>query len=626
MNNVLWLIPTLPLLSAAIIVLLGGRMPLRASGIMAASSVFISAILVGALWINSDFNPDYHQQLWTWMSVGAWKVNIGLTVDRLTLVMITVTTWVGFLIHLFSVPFMRKDFGERRYFCYLNLFVAGMLFFVMADNLILLYTGWEIMGLCSYGLISHYYNKEKNVYSGRKAFVVTRIGDTLLAIGILLAFVSFKTVNLQEIFHLATTQPVDLGIIAVICLLFLAGGMAKSAQFPMHVWLPESMAGPSTVSALIHAATMVTAGVYLIARTHVLYNLVPDVAWWVSLVGAFTAFYAATCAVAQNDIKRILAYSTISQIGYMFAALGVGAYDLAIFHVIVHACFKALLFIGSGVIIDMYSHDHDIRKMGGLGKRLPWMKWTYLAGSASLAALPVITSSFYSKDAIIAATDTGHLGWLLAGLGLVGALFTSIYAFRMYFMVFNGKNRTEFTKPSYISEKGLPWQMKVSTGILAVGSIAIGWIQFPSDWSFGPHLFVPWLSQVLGAVPELDPTTGLLLEVLGAVIAIAGVWIAHVMVKKELATGKGIGDNKFLNAAWYIDDLSKLIFIRSFKALTGLLETVIERWILNKGVVGGVSSAVSSSGEIISEGQGNQVSRYVLWMIVGAVILLFYMV
>ncbi|MCL9780796.1 NADH-quinone oxidoreductase subunit L [Vibrio sp. S4M6] len=626
MNNWLWLIPTLPLLSAAIIVLLGGRIPLRASGIIAATSVFISAILVGVLWVDSDFNPAYHQQLWTWMSVGDWKVNIGFTVDRLTLVMITVTTWVGFLIHLFSVPFMRKDFGERRYFCYLNLFVAGMLFFVMADNLILLYTGWEIMGLCSYGLISHYYNKEKNVYSGRKAFVVTRIGDTLLAIGILLTFVVFKTVNLHEIFHLAATQPVNLWVIGAICLLFLAGGMAKSAQFPFHVWLPESMAGPSTVSALIHAATMVTAGVYLIARTHVLYNLVPDVTWWVSLVGAFTAFYAATCAVAQNDVKRILAYSTISQIGYMFAALGVGAYDLAIFHVIVHACFKALLFISSGVIIDMYNHDHDIRKMGGLGKRLPWLKWTYLAGCASLAALPIITASFYSKDAIIAATDTGYLGWLLAGLGLVGALFTSIYSFRMYFMVFNGKNRTPFTKPAYISEKGLPWQMKVATGILAVGSIAIGWIQFPADWSFGPHLFVPWLSQVLGNVPELDPSTGLVLEILGSVIAIAGVWIAHVMVKKEIAAGKGIGDNKFLNAAWYIDDLSKLIFVRGFKAFTGLLETVIERWILNKGLVGGVSATLSSTGEIVSEGQGNQVSRYVLWMILGAVILLFYMV
>lgn len=627
MNNWLWLIPAAPLLSAAIIVLLGGRMPVRASGILAATSVFISAILVGLLWINSDFNPDYHQALWTWMSVGDWNVKIGLSVDKLSLVMITVTTWVGFLIHLFSVPFMRKDFGERRYFCYLNLFVAGMLMFVMSDNLILLYTGWEVMGLCSYGLISHYYKQEKNVYSGRKAFVVTRIGDTLLAIGILLTFVVFKTVNLNEIFHIATTQPMDLWLIGAICLLFMAGGMAKSAQFPFHVWLPESMAGPSTVSALIHAATMVTAGVYLIARTHVLYNLVPDIAWWVSLVGAFTAFYAATCAVAQNDVKRILAYSTISQIGYMFAALGVGAYDLAIFHVVVHACFKALLFISSGVIIDMFNHDHDIRKMGGLGKRLPWLKWTYLAGCASLAALPLITASFFSKDAIIAATDTSpHYGWLLAGLGLAGALFTSIYSFRMYFMVFNGKNRTEFSKPAYISEKGLPWQMKVATGILAVGSIAIGWIQFPADWSFGPHLFFPWLEPLLGKAPELSSSMSTVLEILGSAIAIAGVWIAHVMVKKELKSGRGIGDNAFLNAAWHIDDLAKAIFVGGFKALTKVLETVIERWILNKAMVGGVSALLSNSGEVLSEGQGNQLSRYVLLMIVGAVLLLFYVV
>ncbi|KJG07232.1 oxidoreductase [Photobacterium angustum] len=626
MNTWLWLIPAAPLFSAALIVLFGKHFPTRASGILASLSVLVSAVLTGMLWLSSDFNPAFHQQLWTWMAVGDWNVNIGLSVDRLSLVMMTVTSWVGFLIHLFSVPFMRRDFGERRYFCYLNLFVAGMLFFVMADNLILLYTGWEIMGLCSYGLISHYYNKEKNVYSGRKAFVVTRIGDTLLAIGILLTFSVFKTVNLNEIYTIASQQSMNLWLIGAICLLFLFGGMAKSAQFPFHVWLPESMAGPSTVSALIHAATMVTAGVYLIARNHVLFNLVPDVTWWVSLVGAFTAFYAATCALAQNDIKRILAYSTISQIGYMFAALGVGAYDLAIFHVIVHACFKALLFISSGVIIDMFNHDHDIRKMGGLGKRLPWLKWTYLAGSASLAALPVITASFFSKDAIIAATETGHLGWLLGALGLAGALFTSIYSFRMYFMVFNGENRTAFSEPRYLKNNGLPWQMKVSTGILAVGSIAIGWMQFPNEWSFGPHLFLPWIDSQLGTAPEIATSAGLMLQVVGSLVAIAGVWIAYILVKQELKQEHGIGNCQFLNSAWYIDDLSKLTVIRGFKGLSKLLETVIERWVLNQAIVKGIAAMLSHSGEAVSDVQGSQLSRYVIMMIAGSVLLLFYLV
>lgn len=626
MNSVLWLIPTLPLLSAAIIALLGAHMPKCLHGIIAAGSVFVSAILVGALWINSDFSPNYHQHLWTWMSVGQWQVNIGFAVDRLTLVMLTVTTWVGFLIHLFSVPFMRKDFGEQRYFCYLNLFVAGMLIFVMGDNLILLYTGWEIMGLCSYGLISHYYQQEKNVYSGRKAFVVTRVGDTLLAIGILLCFAVFKTVNLQSIFDIASDQAINLWFIGAICLLFLAGAMAKSAQFPLHIWLPESMAGPSTVSALIHAATMVTAGVYLIARTHVLYNLVPDVTWWVAFVGAFTAFYAATCALGQNDVKRILAYSTISQIGYMFAALGVGAYNLAIFHVVVHACFKALLFIGSGVIIDMYHHDHDIRNMGGLGKRLPWLKWTYLAGTASLAALPIITAGFFSKDAIIAATSTAQSGWLLAGLGLVGALFTSIYSFRMYFMIFNGTERSDMSTPSYLGNNGLPWQMKLATGVLAFGSIAIGWLQFPEDWHLGFHLFVPWLAKVVGEVPSVASNIALTLELLSAVIAIAGIFIANLMVNNELRNNKGIGHNRFLNQAWYIDEIAKRVVIRGFKTMCALLETLIERLFINKIIVGGVSNTLSASGEVLSEGQGNQLSQYVIYMILGAVLLLLYLI
>lgn len=626
MAHILWLIPILPIISALLLTVFGRYFPVRTCGILATMSLFISAILVGALWINSNADPHYHQALWTWMSIGDWHVNLGLKVDKLSLVMMSVTTWVGFLIHLFSVPFMRRDFGERRYFCFLNLFVAGMLMFVMADNLILLYAGWEIMGLCSYSLISHYYDKEQNVYSGRKAFVVTRIGDTLLAIGIILTFVIFKTVNLEQIFTAAQSQPIDLSIIGLICVLYLVGAMAKSAQFPFHVWLPESMAGPSTVSALIHAATMVTAGVYLIARNHTLYNLVPDISWWVALIGAFTAFYAATCAIAQNDIKRILAYSTISQIGYMFAALGVGAYDLAIFHVIVHACFKALLFISAGVIIDMYHHDHDIRKMGGLGQHLPWLKWTYLAGTASLAALPIITAGFFSKDAIISATSGGHLGWLLAGLGLAGALFTSIYSFRMYFMIFNGQPRTSLSQPSYLGTKGLPWQMKLSTVVLAIGAITIGWIQFPADWTFGPHLFLPWLDQLLGHGPEINSTSSLSFELLGSVIAVAGVWIAFVITNKEIATKHGIGNNAFLNAAWYIDDICKGVVINGFKGLTQLLDIVIERWILNKGLVTGLTAAISHSSEIVSEGQTRQLSHYVLLIVVGAVLLLSFMV
>ncbi|MDH2433338.1 NADH-quinone oxidoreductase subunit L [Pokkaliibacter sp. MBI-7] len=615
MHHLLWLIPCAPLLGALLIIALDG-LPTRAYGIIASLAVLVSAICVALLWLSGSWDMPV-QTAYEWMHIDNWQLDVGFRVDRFTLVMASVSAWVGLLIHLFSTQYMRHDFGERRYFAYLNLFVGGMLLFITADNLILLYAGWEIMGLCSYALVSHYYTKDENVDAGRKAFVTTRIGDTALAIGIFLCFMQFQSLNLEAIFQAAPQAPT--GMIAAICILFMLGAFAKSAQFPLHVWLPDAMAGPSTVSALIHAATMITAGVYLIARTHVLFDLVPDVRWWVALVGAFTALYASVSAIGQNDIKRILAYSTISQIGYMFAALGVGGYSLALFHLAVHACFKALMFMSSGVIIEIYHHDHDIRNMGGLHKKQKFLSYAYLAGSLALAALPLVTASFYSKDAIIAATYTADHGAFLAGLGLLGALLTGIYSMRMYFMVFTGKARSE------IHDYRMTWVMKLPLGLLAVGSICLGFIQLPDSWSFGPHLLLPWLEPVLTSVALPEGHAGEMLELLGAAAAVIGILIAWPLTKAEVRSGRGVGNIGFLNKALYIDELSKVLVIRPFLALCAVLGSVIDGLLLNGVLVAGVRRLMLNAAEVVSRGQGALVSRYVLLMVLGLMLIIGYL-
>ena len=335
------------------------------------------------------------------MKVGQFDPSIAFYFDGLTLVMMSVITGVGFLIHLFSSEFMEHDNSYARYFAYLNMFVAAMLILVLADNLLLMYLGWEGVGTCSYLLVGFWYQHSANGRAARKAFIVTRIGDTAMAIGLLVLFTELGTLNIQDLVAAAQAKwQVGDVMPLLICVLLLAGAAGKSAQLPLHTWLPDAMAGPTPVSALIHAATMVTAGVYLIARTHGLFLLSPDAMTLVAIVGLLTSLMAAFTALAQHDIKRILAYSTISQIGYMFLALGVGAWTAGVFHLMTHAFFKALLFLGSGAIIHCLHHEHDIFKMGGLRSRMPVTFWSFLIGSAALAALP-LTSGFFSKDLIL---------------------------------------------------------------------------------------------------------------------------------------------------------------------------------------------------------------------------------
>src|SRR6267154_2620814 len=406
MFQLLWLVAAIPFVSAVLLALFGSRLPRKFVAISGAGSIGFTAaltLLIGAEVITSPpAGNAYGQRLWIWMNSGGLQPEIALYLDSVALLMLLVVTFVGFLIHLYSAEYMRDDEGYARFFAYMNLFVASMITLVLANNLLLLYLGWEGVGLCSFLLIGFWYQDPVNVRAASKAFIVTRVGDTAFAVGLFLLFTRLGTLDIQELMHRASVRwTPGSGIAVTAAALLLGGAVGKSAQLPLQTWLPDAMAGPTPTSALIHAATMVTAGVYLIARTHVLFTLAPSVQFTVAIIGAATMLLAAFSALAQRDMKRVLAYSTISQIGYMFLALGVGAWQAAMFHFLTHAFFKALLFLCAGVIIEAVHDEHSIFRMGGLRKELPIAFWTFLAGGCALAGLPFITAGFFSKDLII---------------------------------------------------------------------------------------------------------------------------------------------------------------------------------------------------------------------------------
>jgi len=522
MLTLLWLIPTLPLASSLLLVLSQGRLPRRLVALCGVGSMGLAALL--SLAIASGFDAGggsvYVQHLWQWISVGDLRPAVNLYLDGLALVMLLVVTGVGFLIHLYASGYMFPDPDYCRFFAYMNLFVAAMLILVLADNLLLLYLGWEGVGLCSYLLIGFWYRDPANGAAARKAFVVTRIGDTAMAIGLLLLFRELHTLNIQDALALAQSHwPHGDTLASGIALLLLAGAVGKSAQLPLQSWLPDAMAGPTPVSALIHAATMVTAGVYLIARTHPLFLLAPTVQWLVGLVGTLTLLIAGYSALAQTDIKRILAYSTISQIGYMFLALGVGAWSAGIFHLVTHAFFKALLFLSAGALILQLHHQQDIRAMGGLHRRLPWLCACFVIGAACLAALP-LTSGFFSKEPILAqAWQQAPLLWLG---GLFGAALTALYSARLIFLVFLGPLRSE-PQPLDLPA-GVRWRMPLALTLLALLALLGGGVG---------GLIERALQRVL---PSVDSHPPLLIELLDGSLPLLAVVLAYQLYLRRPQT------------------------------------------------------------------------------------------
>ncbi len=571
MLDLLWLIPALPFAGFFILAVAGARMSRTGVAIVGVGSVCLSAVIAAITAITFITSPPpgyaYSQTLWTWFNVAGFRPGITFYLDALSVVMMTVITFVAFLIHLYSSEFMAGDDGYSRFFAYMNLFVGSMLVLVLADNLLLLYLGWEGVGLCSYLLIGFWYKDPANGRAAMKAFIVTRVGDVSLAIAIFLIFNRLGTLQIQEFMNLASTHwQVGSTLAVAAAALILGGAVGKSAQLPLQTWLPDAMAGPTPVSALIHAATMVTAGVYLIARTHVIFELAPVVEHVVAVVGALTLLISGFSALAQHDIKRVLAYSTISQIGYMFLALGVGAWSAAIFHFMTHAFFKALLFLGAGVVIIGLEHEHSIFRMGGLRKQLPLTFWTFLAGSASLSALPLITAGFYSKDLILWQTWSSKTGgpWLWAA-GVVGAFLTSLYTFRMVFIAFFGEPKSEVTR-----RPGL--RMQIPLVVLAALALLAGFIELPSPLA-DVKLFSGFVHHSLPALVGNAVSSGIepvLLSIAG-LVSIAGIFVAYVLfmrlpgyVERAVKTAPGTLLHGFWFSGWGFDRIYQTFLITPF--------------------------------------------------------------
>ncbi len=598
------LIPLMPLIGFLLLVCTLGKLPRLWVGLIGAGSIaiaFILVVLTGLEYLGQAEPIPYTVSVYTWMQLEGFTTNISFLIDGLSLTMLSVITGVGFLIHVYSALFMWEDKDYSRFFSYMNLFVAAMLLLVLADNLLVLFVGWEGVGLCSYLLVGFWHEERANGAAARKAFVVTRIGDTAMALGMFLLFIHLGTLDMQAMARQATELwlPGDL-VITIACLLLVGGAVGKSAQLPLQTWLPDAMAGPTPVSALIHAATMVTAGVYLIARNHELFLLAPAALLTVAVIGAATLLMAAFAAMTQTDIKRILAYSTISQIGYMFLSLGVGAWSAAIFHLMTHAFFKALLFLGAGAVIYSLHHEHNIFRMGGLRSKLPVAFWSFMIGSAALAALP-LTSGFYSKDLILLATydQAPFGGWLLAA-GMLGALLTAIYSFRLVFIVFFGETKTEPEAPA-------GRLMSLPLIILSILALVGGTIAVPVDAVFP------------GAV-EADHSGWMPIIIAG--VPILGVLLAYLMYMKpvipitlftESAQGKQL--IAFWYSHWAMDWIYDQLLVKPYCAIADLNQKDIIDWFYN-----GIASALRQAHQVSIISQSGQLRTYVAVVAAGLVL------
>ena len=573
----------LPLLGAAVNGLFGAwlqkKMGKGAISFLACAPVVVAFLLsLRAFFDLTALAPEqrfFIDHLYSWISLATLKVDMAFWVDPLSSIMILVVTGIGGLIHIYSTGYMHEDKSYWRYFAFLNLFTFSMLLLVMADNLLLMFVGWEGVGLCSYALIGFWYQDPVNTRAGNKAFIVNRVGDFGFILGIFLIFwtlnqlghatVAFR--EIQKFAPLLQNQEIwGIGVVTLATLFFFIGATGKSAQIPLYVWLPDAMQGPTPVSALIHAATMVTAGVYMVARMHSLYSLAPVTLSVVAAVGVLTALFAATIALTQNDIKRVLAYSTISQLGYMFLAAGVAAYSAAVFHLMTHAFFKACLFLGSGSVIHAMGGEQDMGKMGGLRRHMPYTFWTFAIAVLAIAGMP-LTAGFFSKDEILwQAFSSSHGSPLLWILGVFGAGLTAFYMFRQFFLVFFGECRADHHTQAHLHES--PKVMTLPLVALALGSVAAGWIGLPAI--FGGSAFAAWLEPVFGARHEAHASVALEggLMVFSVAVAAGGFFLAYLIYfRRSLAPERfsALAGGIFYRLSYnkyYIDEIYQFFFVR----------------------------------------------------------------
>ena len=620
-------IPLIPLCAGLFNVFFGRRLGGKTAGVIASAAVGVSFALALYVFWRLRATGIFRDLWYTWIESGSFRINIAFQVDALSAVMLLIVTGIGFLIHIYSLGYMAHDDGTARFFIYLNLFIFFMLLLVMADNLLLLFVGWEGVGLCSYLLIGFWYQDQNNVIAGNKAFIVNRIGDFGFILGIFLLVTELGrqgiwTLDFAELQkHVQMITPAK---ITLITLLLSVGAAGKSAQIPLFVWLPDAMAGPTPVSALIHAATMVTAGVYMIARLHFLFILAPYTLPMIAVVGAATAFFAATVALAQNDIKKVLAYSTVSQLGYMFLAVGIGAFSAAIFHLFTHAFFKACLFLGSGSVIHALHGEQDMRKMGGLKSALPQTYWTYLIATLAIAGIP-FTAGFFSKDLILwKAFEDGSYG--LWSIGIITAGLTAFYMFRQLLMVFHGSSRADNHSNAHIHES--PPVMTVPLVILAVGSIFSGWLGAP-EYLWG-SLWDDWLQPVFGSSHSAEHaavTTELLVTAITLAVVALGIYLAYARYGRAAAAvpaaASSTGFSRLLLDSYRIDDVYDRLVVRPFTAASDWLARVFDPAVID-GLVNGVAKVTRGFSLIWREAQTGNIQHYLIGFLAGTLALLFY--
>lgn len=565
-----------------------------------------------------------------WIKAGILNVSAGFLIDPLTMVMVLVVSGVSFLIHIYAGEYMEEDPGYVRFFVYLNLFVSMMLILVMANNFLLMFVGWEGVGLCSYLLIGFWFEKDSASNAGKKAFIVNRVGDFGFLLGMFIIFSTFHTLNFREVFEKAPEMfSIGSATITLATLCLFLGATGKSAQIPLYVWLPDAMEGPTPVSALIHAATMVTAGVYMMARCSVLYALAPFSLGVAGTIGALTAVFAASMALVQVDMKRVLAYSTISQIGYMVLGCGVGAFAAGIFHLMTHAFFKALLFLGAGSVSHALAGELDIRKMGGLYKKMPLTHITFL--SATLAISGIIPfAGFFSKDEILFETFIGHHN-ILYLLGIVGALMTAFYMFRLYFIAFHGESRVDPEVEKHIHEPS--WRMGVVLSILGILSLIGGWIQLPFFHNL--KILGGFLEPVFHHAHEIGgiehgKEVGIWLEgalmALSLIVALIGIYIAYNFYIKNPELPKRLGEKfaglyRLLFNKYYVDEIYQKIVVRPLYNLSLGLSYIVDQHIIDAAVNGTGKSMVYGS-SLLRRVNTGYVQFYGLIMFIGAVVVM----
>ena len=629
MISLSWLVPLLPLLGFIVVGVLNKRISVNLSGAIASAAVFLSFLISCALFYAVSQGPELFSPegvvvtQFDWITAGDLTISFSLLIDRLSVIMMLVVTGVGFLIHVYSIGYMHHEPDHSRFFAYMNLFIFFMLLLVMGSNYLVMFAGWEGVGLCSYLLIGFWFKNTEYNNAAKKAFIMNRIGDLGFLLGIFLIYTTFGSLNYREVFLGAKFLPTGDAALTAITLLLFIGAIGKSAQIPLYTWLPDAMAGPTPVSALIHAATMVTAGIYMIVRSNVLYTLAPFSAECVAITGLITAVFAATIGLKQNDIKKVLAYSTVSQLGYMFVALGVGAYDTALFHVVTHAFFKALLFLCAGSVIHAMSNEQDIRNMGGLRKKLPVTHATFLIGTLAIAGMPPF-AGFFSKDEILA--KVYHQSFAMFIALAITSVITAIYMFRLYFLTFYGDFRGTEQQRTHLHES--PAVMTIPLMILAVLSTVGGFLGIPEIFHY-PHFLSGFLRTIVGyQYNEEIPSEGfewrLVITSIIALVVLIYLVRYYYISKREMPESDNVQLGflpRLVSHKYYIDELYNAVITRPLDKIADFTYRYIEVGFIDK-TINGAGVLLNRTSSLLKNLQTGNIGFYIFSMVIGIILLL----